>query len=168
MSSVRTYNQPRFIPTISFGWFTASFEFVFFSIHWNQAIRLQIILRVEVEFRSQGAGFQQNPGQFVSQQWKVLQETKEKQQAHFEQGLFHAVRLFNDEAQSTQVTGRDARANSNANPLMLLASSVNTPIHNSRFHLLALCVRVRVLCGLRLRPRSHRTQSTMQQSQANK
>ncbi len=41
-------------------------------------------------------------------------------------------------------TGR-ARANPNANPLMLLACSVNTPIYAHRFHL--LCVALRVLCG---------------------
>ena len=50
------------------------------------------------------------------------------------------------EAQSTL----DARANSNANPLMLLACSVNTPIHAYRFHL--LCVALRVLCGWGLNP----------------
>ena len=42
-------------------------------------------------------------------------------------------------------TGR-ACANSNANnPLMLLACSVDTPIHIKKFHLLALCKRVQ--CG---------------------
>ena len=40
-------------------------------------------------------------------------------------------------------------ANSNANPLMLFACSVDTPIHINRSHLLAL--RVRVLCELGLR-----------------
>ncbi len=40
---------------------------------------------------------------------------------------------------------RRAHANSNANPLMLLACSVNTPIHAHRFHLLR--VALRVLCG---------------------
>ena len=49
------------------------------------------------------------------------------------------------QASSTQ----DACANSNANPLMLLACSVNTPIHAHRFHL--LCVALRVLCELDLR-----------------
>ncbi len=39
----------------------------------------------------------------------------------------------------------DADANSNANPLMLLACTVNTPIHINRSHLLAL--RMLVLCG---------------------
>ncbi len=38
-----------------------------------------------------------------------------------------------------------ARTNSNANPLMFLGYSVNTPIHTHRFHL--LCVLLRVLCG---------------------
>ena len=42
-----------------------------------------------------------------------------------------------------------ARANSNANPLMLLVCSVDTPIHINRFHL--LCVAWRVLCGLGLK-----------------
>ncbi len=43
---------------------------------------------------------------------------------------------------------REISANSNANPLMLLACNVNTAIHTHRFHLLAL--RVRVQCGLGL------------------
>ena len=46
------------------------------------------------------------------------------------------------QASSTQ----EACANSNANPLMLLPSCVNTPIDNNRSHLLAL--RVCVLCEL--------------------
>ncbi len=41
-------------------------------------------------------------------------------------------------------TGR-AHVNLNANPLMLLACSVNTPVHTHRFHL--LCLALRVLCG---------------------
>ncbi len=45
--------------------------------------------------------------------------------------------------------GRE-HANSNANPLMLLACSVDTPIHINRSHLLALHVRVQ--CGLGLSP----------------
>ncbi len=48
------------------------------------------------------------------------------------------------EAQSTQDAGRDALANSNVFPLMLLACSVENPIHINRSHLLAS----RVLCGL--------------------
>ncbi len=53
-------------------------------------------------------------------------------------------------ASSTQ----DARTpNSNANPLMLLACSVDTPIHINRSHL--LCVASRVLCGLGLRSHVH-------------
>ncbi len=40
-------------------------------------------------------------------------------------------------------------ANSNANPLMLLACSVDTPIHINRFHLLRFASRV--LCGLGLK-----------------
>ncbi len=45
-------------------------------------------------------------------------------------------------------TGR-ACANSNANPLMLLGCSVDTPIHINRSHL--LCVASCILCGLSLR-----------------
>ena len=43
----------------------------------------------------------------------------------------------NNEAQSTQDAGRDACVNSNVFPLMLLACSVDTPIHINRSHLLA-------------------------------
>ncbi len=43
------------------------------------------------------------------------------------------------QAQSTQVAGHDTRANLNANPLMLLECSVDTPIHINRSHLLASC-----------------------------
>ncbi len=46
-------------------------------------------------------------------------------------------------------TGR-ARANFNANPLMLLACSVDTPIHINRSYLLCVALR-RVSCGLVLR-----------------
>ncbi len=42
-------------------------------------------------------------------------------------------------AQSTQDMGRDARANLNVFPLMLLACSVDTPIHINRSYLLVLC-----------------------------
>ncbi len=49
------------------------------------------------------------------------------------------------EVQSTQDAGRDACTNSNVFPLMLLACSVDTPIHINWSHLLAL--RARVLCG---------------------
>ena len=44
----------------------------------------------------------------------------------------------------TQDAGRNAHKNSNANPLMLLVCSVNTPIDDNRSHLLLL--RVRVVC----------------------
>ena len=50
-----------------------------------------------------------------------------------------------------QDAGRDAHANWNANPLMLLVCSVNTPIDHNRSHLLSLCVRV--LCEWGLMPR---------------
>ena len=50
-------------------------------------------------------------------------------------------------ASFTQAVGRDAHANSNANPLMLLACSVNTPIDNNRSHLPALrCTSSRASC----------------------
>ncbi len=49
-------------------------------------------------------------------------------------------------AQSTQDAGRNAHANWNVFPLMLLACSVDTPIYINRSHLLAS----RVLCGLGL------------------
>ncbi len=45
---------------------------------------------------------------------------------------------------------RDAHANWNVFPLVLLASSVNTPIDNKKSHLLVLPVRV--LCELGLNP----------------
>ena len=50
-------------------------------------------------------------------------------------------------------TGRPL-ANGNANSLMLLACSVDTPIHTHRFHLLALCVRAQ--CGLSPRTKLQR------------
>ena len=51
------------------------------------------------------------------------------------------------QASFTQDAGCDAHANSNANPLMLLAYSVNTPIDNNRSHLLALrCASHRASC----------------------
>ncbi len=56
------------------------------------------------------------------------------------------------EAQSTQDAGRDARTNWNIFPLMLLACSVNTPIHAHRFHL--LCVGLRVARPVWMRPRA--------------
>ena len=51
-------------------------------------------------------------------------------------GLFRlTLRVW---AQSTQDAGRDAHANLNIFPLMLLACSVDTPIHINRSRLLAL------------------------------
>ena len=58
--------------------------------------------------------------------------------AHVSWGLIH----------TRHATRRDAHANRNVFPLMLLASSVNTPIDNNRSHLLALCVRVLCEFGL--------------------
>ncbi len=57
-------------------------------------------------------------------------------------------------ARFTQDARRHARANWNVFPLMLLASSVNTPIDNNRSHLLALCLRI--LCELGLKAFSKR------------
>ncbi len=60
------------------------------------------------------------------------------------------VEVFVVLSKFTQDARRDAQANWNVFPLMLFASSVNTPIHINRSHLLVL--RVRVLCefGLKL------------------
>ena len=49
-----------------------------------------------------------------------------------------ASESVNKTRQFTQDAGRDAHANWNANPLMLLACNVNTPIDNNRSHLLVL------------------------------
>ena len=56
-------------------------------------------------------------------------------QQNYIRQLLKAGQLFSEsEAKSTQDVGRDA---SNIFPLMLLACSVDTPIHINRFHLLA-------------------------------
>ena len=62
--------------------------------------------------------------------------------------LMHALWLSTVRPNSHRT--RDAHANWNVFPLMLLACSVDTPIHINRSHL--FCVASYILCGLGLKP----------------
>ncbi len=112
-----------------------------FDFAWDpsQAQIAVILLYIYREGSPAGCGRSGSPAsqKCVQQKCRFLCEIYEKKSSRTRQ----TTETVNCKATSTQ----DARANSNTNPLMLLACSVNTPIHAHRFHL--LCIALRVLCG---------------------